>query len=57
MGALMIEKTHPETEDETEVDVRELALRLKTLMSGCDMEIIQLAISSMLDEISDVIKD
>jgi len=36
-----------------EVDVRELTLRLQSLANGCNMEVIQLAISSMLDEIRD----
>lgn len=41
--------------EKVEVDIRELTLRLKSLTEGCNMEVIQLAISSMLDEISDAV--
>lgn len=39
--------------EKIEVDIKELILRLKSISSGCDIEIIRLAISSMLDEIYD----
>ena len=39
--------------DKIEVNVKELTSRLKSLANGCNIEIIQLAISSMLDEIED----
>jgi len=41
--------------EKVEVDIRELTLRLKSLTEGCNMEVIQLAISSMLDEIGDAV--
>lgn len=41
--------------DKVEVNVNELTLRLQSLADGCNMEVIQLAISSMLDEIEDAI--
>ena len=40
-------------EKKVEVDIKELTLRLQSLTDGCNIEIIQLAISSMLDEIKD----
>lgn len=39
--------------EKIEVDIKELILRLKSISNGCDVEIIRLAISSMLDEIYD----
>lgn len=41
--------------EKVEVDVRELTLRLQSLTKGCNMEVIQLAISSMLEEINEAI--
>ena len=41
--------------DQVEVNVNELTLRLQSLADGCNMEVIQLAISSMLDEIKDAV--
>ena len=38
-----------------EVDLKELVLRLQSLTEGCNIEIVQLAISSMLDEIKEAL--
>lgn len=46
-------KMTSEGKEKVVVDVRELTLRLQSLANGCNMEIIQLAITSMLDEIED----
>lgn len=42
--------------DQIEVNIKELTLRLQSLANGCNMEVIQLAISSMLDEIDDAVE-
>ena len=55
MGALMVTKTSPTGKSSVEVDINELILRLKTLEKGCNIEIVQLAISSMLEEIEDTV--
>jgi hypothetical protein len=41
--------------DTVEVNVKELTSRLKSLASGCNIEVIQLAISSMIDELEDAV--
>ena len=53
MGALVVTKTSPAGKSKVEIDVDELTLRLKSLTNGCNIEIIQLAILSMLDEITE----
>jgi len=55
MGALVVTKTSPAGNYKVEVDVKELTLRLQSLTEGCNIEIVQLAISSMLDEIEDAV--
>jgi len=42
--------------DTIDVNVKELILRLQSLAGGCNIEVIQLAISSMLDEITDAVE-
>lgn len=39
--------------DRVEIDVKELQLRLQTLASQGNIEVVQLALQSMLDEIED----
>ena len=55
MSLLITTTTSNDGEKKVEVDVKELALRLQSLTNGCNIEIIQLAISSMLDEIEDAV--
>ncbi|KKN34729.1 hypothetical protein LCGC14_0790730 [marine sediment metagenome] len=45
----------PDGDEKVEIDVKELILRLQSLTDGCNIEVIQLAISSMLDEIEDAV--
>lgn len=45
--------TLPSGKKRTEVDVKQLKLRLQTLADQNNMEIIQLAIQSMLEELGD----
>lgn len=52
---LVVTTTTPDGKNRVEVNVKELALRLQSLADGCNMEVIQLAISSMLDEIHDAV--
>lgn len=54
MSLFVVSKTLSGKE-KVEVDVKELRLRLQSLTSECNIEIIQLAISSILDEIEDAI--
>jgi len=53
---LVVTTTTPDGKEKVEVDVRELTLRLQSLTNGCNMEIIQLAIFSMLDERKDAVE-
>jgi len=55
MGALVTAKTSPVGEGKVEIDVQELILRLQSISSGCNIEIVQLAISTMLEELDDAI--
>lgn len=57
MGSLVITKTSPVGTKLVEVDLEELILRLQSISDGCNIEIMQLAISSMLDEIEDATGD
>ena len=52
MGALVVTKTSP-AGSRVEIDIQELTLRLKSLTEGCNIEVVQLAILSMLDEIAE----
>ena len=42
--------------NKVEVDLRELIIRLQSIAGQCNIEVVQLAIASMLDEIKDVVK-
>lgn len=53
--SLFMTTNTPDGGEKIEVDVKELTLRLQSLTDGCNIEIIQLAISSMLDEIEDAV--
>ncbi|KKN00414.1 hypothetical protein LCGC14_1138020 [marine sediment metagenome] len=53
MASLVIIKASPT--GKIEVDVKELTLRLQSLTRGCNIEVVRLAISSMLDEIKDAV--
>lgn len=53
MGALVINKTSAKKKKKINIDADELVLRLKTLADECNMEIVRLAIQSMLDEIEE----
>jgi len=53
MASLVITKASPT--GKIEVDVKELTLRLQSLTRGCNIEVVRLAISSMLDEIEDAV--
>jgi len=55
MGVLLVTKTSPKGKQKIEVDVEELTLRLRSLANGCNIEVIQLALQSMLDEILDAV--
>jgi hypothetical protein len=52
MGALATSKTSPAGK-KVEIDVQELILRLRSIAKGCNIEIVRLAIATMLDEIKD----
>ena len=52
MGALVSSKTSPAGK-KVEVDVQELILRLKSIAKGCSIEVVRLAIATMLDELKD----
>jgi hypothetical protein len=54
MGALVSSKTSP-VGKKIEVDVQELILRLQSIADGCNIEVVRLAISTMLEEIDDAI--
>lgn len=54
MGALVLTKTSP-VGKRAEVDVQELILRLQSIANGCSIEVVRLAISTMLEEIDDAI--
>lgn len=57
MSALVITKTSLLTgKSKPEVDIYELQLRLKSIAKETDVEIIKIAISTMLDEIADSCK-
>lgn len=51
--SLIMTTTNTDGKCKPEVNVKELTLRLKSLVDGCNIEIIQLAISSMLEEIEE----
>ncbi len=53
MASLVITKASPT--EKIEVDVKELTSRLQSLARGCNIEVVRLAISSMLDEIEDAV--
>lgn len=55
MGALVMTKTSPVGKGKVEVDVKELILRLQSISNGCNIEIVRLAISTMLEELDDAI--
>jgi hypothetical protein len=57
MGALIIDIASPTEQRETaiEVNAEELILRLRSLTEGCSIEVIRLAIESMVDEIADAV--
>jgi hypothetical protein len=55
MSSLVVKRTSPSGDSKVEVDISELKLRLRSLECGCNLEIIMLAISSMLEEISDAV--
>lgn len=46
-------KTLPSGKKHTEVDVKQLMIRLQTIVKQGNMEVIQLAIQSMLDELEE----
>ena len=54
MGVLVTTKTSVDG-NKVEIDLKELTRRLQSLTKGCNIEVIQLAISSMLDEIEDAV--
>jgi hypothetical protein len=57
MSTLVITKTSSVTgKHKVEVDIYELQLRLKALTKESDVEVIKLAIHTMLDEIADSYK-
>lgn len=39
--------------DKTEIDVKQLQLRLQSIVGSCNIEIMQLALQSMLEEIEE----
>lgn len=39
--------------ERSEIDVKELTLRLQSLKEGCTIEIVQLALESLLEEIKE----
>lgn len=55
MSSLVVTRTSPTGDPKVEVNVRELALRLQSLEDGCNLEIVRLAISSMLEEIKEAV--
>jgi hypothetical protein len=57
MGSLSEVKTSPKGKTKVEIDVDELILRLKSLVNVGNIEIVQLALQSMLDEILDSVGD
>lgn len=46
-------KTLPSGKKHVEIDVKQLTLRLQTIVQQSNMEIMQLAIQSMLEELSE----
>lgn len=57
MGSLASAAIMPAGNKVVEIDVDELILRLKSISSECSIEVMQLAILSMLDEIDDAVMD
>lgn len=55
MSSLVTTRISPTGDSRVEVNVQELALRLQSLEDGCNLEIVRLAISSMLEEIKDAV--
>jgi hypothetical protein len=53
MGALVVIKTSIAGKDKIEIDLKELKIRLKSIANGCNIEVMQLAISTMLEELND----
>jgi len=53
MMGLWTIKTLPSGKKYTEVDVRQLTLRLKTIAKQGNLEVIQLALQSMLEELDE----
>lgn len=49
----LVTTTYVNGKEKVEVNLKELKLRLQSLANECNIEIVQLAISSMLDEIKD----
>lgn len=57
MSSLVITKLSPTTgKNKVEIDIRELQSRLKSIVSKSDVEVIKLAIHTMLEEIADSCK-
>jgi hypothetical protein len=54
MGALVVTKTSP-AGNKFEIDLKELKIRLQSIANGCNIEVIQLAISTMLEELDDAV--
>ena len=55
MGSLITTASTAKNREKIEVNVEELVLRLRSLANGCTMEVVQLAVLSMLDEIEDAV--
>jgi hypothetical protein len=55
MGTLVVSKTSPASKVKVEIDVKELKTRLQSIANGCNIEVIQLAISTMLEELDDAV--
>ena len=55
MSSLVVTRTSTMGDSRVEINVQELTIRLKSLESGCNLEIVRLAIASMLEEIKDAV--
>jgi hypothetical protein len=55
MSSLVVTRTSTTGDPKVEVNVRELTLRLQSLEDGCNLEIVRLAIASMLEEIKEAV--
>ena len=54
MVALVTARMSQSGKSKIEVDIKELVLRLQSIVNGCDPEVMQLTISTILDELREV---